>query len=319
MWFWFGVIQLHGRCFHFFRFGADSYPVDNKLRLLYVFQVQQLKVSFIHFSEGYLTSCTFDYLTDTFDNQLFVAVIFTFSYAIPMFLIMFFYSQIVKHVFSHEKKLREQAKKMNVESLRSNKAGTETAEIRIAKAAITVCFLFVASWTPYGKQIKFFFWLQRLFVMKKKKFFWTGVMALIGAFGNKQLLTPGVTMIPACTCKFVACIDPYVYAISHPKYRSGSSESTPPASSPQVINLQFGIYFFFQNWAPKTFTLARNCWKRRQAFGRSVCGNSWNIHPTCGLKHFQRSNYNLILYFFTRLSAIEQGLLSLSLTLSDSS
>lgn len=44
-------------------------------------------------------------------------------------------------------------------------------------------------------------------------------MSMIGAFGNKALLTPGVTMIPACTCKAVACLDPYVYAISHPKYR----------------------------------------------------------------------------------------------------
>lgn len=26
-------------------------------------------------------------------------------------------------------------------------------------------------------------------------------------------------MIPACACKFVACLDPYVYAISHPRYR----------------------------------------------------------------------------------------------------
>lgn len=60
---------------------------------------------------------------------------------------------------------------MNVESLRANQnAGAESAEIRIAKAALTVCFLFVASWTPYG------------------------VMALIGAFGNQQLLTPGVIL-----------------------------------------------------------------------------------------------------------------------------
>ncbi|XP_055300002.1 opsin, ultraviolet-sensitive-like [Sitodiplosis mosellana] len=147
--------------------------------------------------EGYLTSCTFDYLTDTFDNKLFVAVLFTFAYCIPMSLIIYYYSQIVKHVFSHEKQLRAQAKKMNVESLRSNQkgAGNVSAEVRIAKAAITICFLFVASWTPYG------------------------TMALIGSFGNKALLTPGVTMIPACTCKFVACLDPYVYAISHPRYR----------------------------------------------------------------------------------------------------
>ncbi|KOB76365.1 Ultraviolet wavelength-sensitive opsin, partial [Operophtera brumata] len=54
------------------------------------------------------------------------------------------------------------------QSLRANQqAGAESAEIRIAKAALTVCFLFVASWTPYG------------------------VMALIGAFGDQQLLTPG--------------------------------------------------------------------------------------------------------------------------------
>lgn len=55
-----------------------------------------------------------------------------------------------------------QAKKMNVESLRSNAGLQNTStEIRIAKAAITMCFLFVCSWTPYA------------------------VLALIGAFGNQ--------------------------------------------------------------------------------------------------------------------------------------
>ncbi|KAH8278747.1 hypothetical protein KR018_008200 [Drosophila ironensis] len=146
--------------------------------------------------EGYLTSCTFDYLTDNFDTRLFVGCIFFFSFVCPTTMITYYYSQIVGHVFSHEKALREQAKKMNVESLRSNvDKNKETAEIRIAKAAITICFLFFCSWTPYG------------------------VMSLIGAFGDKSLLTPGATMIPACACKMVACIDPFVYAISHPRYR----------------------------------------------------------------------------------------------------
>nr|ART29895.1 opsin [Heliconius atthis] len=146
--------------------------------------------------EGYLTACSFDYLTNTFDTKLFTGCIFIFAYAIPLCLIMYYYSGIVKQVFAHEAALREQAKKMNVESLRSNhNAAAESAEIRIAKAALTVCFLYVASWTPYG------------------------VMSLIGAFGDQQLLSPGVTMIPAIACKAVACIDPWVYAISHPKYR----------------------------------------------------------------------------------------------------
>lgn len=44
---------------------------------------------------------------------------------------------------------------MNVESLRSNQGNsTETAEVKIAKAAITICALFVAAWTPYGNKIK---------------------------------------------------------------------------------------------------------------------------------------------------------------------
>nr|QWV42649.1 ultraviolet sensitive opsin [Astenopholis sp. CRS 2021] len=146
--------------------------------------------------EGYLTACSFDYFMDSFDNRMFVGVIFTFSYVIPMTLIIYFYSQIVGHVVSHEKALKEQAKKMNVESLRSNVSqGAQSAEIRIAKAAITICFLYVASWTPYA------------------------VISMIGSFGDASVLTPGVTMIPALACKLVACIDPWVYAISHPRYR----------------------------------------------------------------------------------------------------
>lgn len=70
-------------------------------------------------------------------------MLFTFSYCIPMLLIIYYYSQICKHVFTHEKALRTQAKKMNIESLRTNTSST-TAEVRIARAAITICFLFVA-------------------------------------------------------------------------------------------------------------------------------------------------------------------------------
>lgn len=154
--------------------------------------------------EGYLTSCTFDYLTRTQETQIFVGVMFCICYVFPMSLIIYFYAQIVSHVVNHEKALREQAKKMNVESLRSNQnQQNQSAEIRIAKAAITICFLFVASWTPYA------------------------VLALIGAFGDQRLLTPGITMIPACTCKAVACLDPYVYAISHPRYRVELSKRLP--------------------------------------------------------------------------------------------
>jgi hypothetical protein len=54
-----------------------------------------------------------------------------------------------------------QAKKMNVESLRRRINKATSAEIRIAKAAIGICLLFVISWTPYA------------------------IIALIGAFGDQ--------------------------------------------------------------------------------------------------------------------------------------
>lgn len=58
-----------------------------------------------------------------------------------------------------------QAKKMNVESLRSNHdANAQSAEVRIAKAAITICFLFIAAWTPYA------------------------AVAMIGAFGDQWVI-----------------------------------------------------------------------------------------------------------------------------------
>ena len=44
----------------------------------------------------------------------------TFNLFFPLTLICYFYGNIVKAVVAHEKALRAQAKKMNVESLRSN-------------------------------------------------------------------------------------------------------------------------------------------------------------------------------------------------------
>ena len=95
--------------------------------------------------EGFLTSCTFDYITDTPEIRYFTATIFTFSYCIPMTLILTYYSRMVGHVMDHEKALREQAKKMNVESLRSNaNTNAQSAEVRIAKVIFPFYFKLLA-------------------------------------------------------------------------------------------------------------------------------------------------------------------------------
>jgi r-opsin len=159
-------------------------------------------IDICHFS--FLTTCSFDFLTDNDDTRVFVGTIFTWSYCFPMILICIFYSKLFGHVRSHEKMLKEQAKRMNVQSLSNNKENaSQSVEIRIAKAAFTIFFMFVCAWTPYA------------------------VVALIGAFGNRKLLTPLVTMIPAVFCKIVSCLDPWIYAISHPRYRQVLEKKVP--------------------------------------------------------------------------------------------
>lgn len=55
-----------------------------------------------------MTSCTIDYLTPTDETRAFIGIMFVICYVIPVSLVIFFYSQIVSHVFNHEKALREQ-------------------------------------------------------------------------------------------------------------------------------------------------------------------------------------------------------------------
>ncbi|CAH2039860.1 unnamed protein product, partial [Iphiclides podalirius] len=154
--------------------------------------------------EGFLTTCSFDYFSDDQDTKVFVAAIFVWSYAIPMALICYFYSQLFGAVRLHERMLQEQAKKMNVKSLASNKEdASKSVEIRIAKVAFTIFFMFVCGWTPYA------------------------IVTMTGAYGDRNLLSPVATMIPAVCCKIVSCIDPWVYAINHPRYRAELQKRVP--------------------------------------------------------------------------------------------
>lgn len=146
-------------------------------------------------TEGFLTTCSFDYLSDDPDTKVFVMAIFIWAYVIPLTFIVYFYSQLIKSIRSHEKMLRDQARKMNVKSLVSNQDKERSVELRIAKVAFTIFFLFLLAWTPYA------------------------TVALTGAFGNREALTPLATMLPAVFAKTVSCIDPWIYAINHPRYR----------------------------------------------------------------------------------------------------
>jgi len=145
--------------------------------------------------EGYLTSCTFDYMTQTQSNKIFTFILWFWDYFIPVSIIIFCYSKITSQVWNHEKELKAQAAKMNVSSLRSGEAAKTRNEIRVAKVGLQLTSVFLLAWTPYA------------------------AVAFIAAFGDRNKLTPFASMVPALCSKLTACIDPFIYAINHPKYR----------------------------------------------------------------------------------------------------
>ena len=110
-------------------------------------------------------TCSYDYLTEDWNHKSYVLYAFILNYALPMVIVIFFYSQIVKAVISHETALKAQAKKMNVTSLRSNAQQNESsAEVRICKVGLTLAGIYLLAWTPYA------------------------MISLVAAFGNRLVL-----------------------------------------------------------------------------------------------------------------------------------
>merc|ERR1712002_712085 len=154
--------------------------------------------------EGILTSCSFDYISQDWGTKSFGLFLFCMCYCFPITIITFVYSQIVGAIRAHEKALREQAKKMNVENLRSNAdANKQSAEVRIAKVAVSNVFLWLLTWTPYA------------------------AVVMTGLFGDQEKVTPLVSALPGLICKTASVYNPIMFAISHPKFRLALQECVP--------------------------------------------------------------------------------------------
>lgn len=79
-----------------------------------------------------MTACGTDYLSKDWISRSYVLAYSIFCYFLPLFIIVYSYTFIVQAVAAHEKNMREQAKKMNVASLRSEDKA-QSAECKLAK------------------------------------------------------------------------------------------------------------------------------------------------------------------------------------------
>jgi len=155
--------------------------------------------------EGLLITCSYDYLSEDWMKKSFVLYAFIGNYCIPMLCAIYFYSRIVVAVVKHEANLRKQAKKMNVDSLRAGDQQGDSAEVKIAKVAITNVMLWAVTWTPYASVV------------------------MMGAFGPRENtpLSPMMSQMPAFLAKMASCFNPMIFAMAHPKYREALAEKVP--------------------------------------------------------------------------------------------
>jgi r-opsin len=110
--------------------------------------------------------------------------------------------------------MREQAKKMNVASLRTGENADKSAEHKLAKVALVTISLWFMAWTPYL------------------------VINFAGIFG-KNNLSPLSTIWGSVFAKANAVYNPIVYGVSHPKYRAALIKRYPAlgcANEPIHVN-----------------------------------------------------------------------------------
>lgn len=136
--------------------------------------------------EGYLTSCSFDYLDQSTSSRIFILVFFFAAWMVPFLVITFCYTKIYRVVISGSS---------GASSRRGQEQEKRRTEVRLAGVVIGVVGLWFVAWTPYA------------------------VIALLGISGNAHFISPLSSMIPALFCKTASCIDPFIYAVTHPRFR----------------------------------------------------------------------------------------------------
>lgn len=152
--------------------------------------------------EGNMTACGTDYITKGWQSRSYILVYGIWVYFFPLLMIIYSYHFILKAVSKHEKNMREQAKKMNVVSLRSAEASSTSAECKLAKVALMTISLWFMAWTPY------------LIINFAGIFDWTK-------------LSPLATIWGSLFAKANAIYNPIVYGISHPRYRAALLKTFP--------------------------------------------------------------------------------------------
>lgn len=174
--------------------------------------------------EGNMTACRTDYLSTDVWSRSYIIAYSIWVWLLPLVIIVCFYYFIVAVVVQHEKQMKEQAKKMGIQSLRRDEFNNKkSTEIRLAKVALMTVSLWFIAWTPY-------------------------LIVNIAVLLKRDMVTPLFSIWGSVFAKASTVYNPIIYAISHPKYRDvlrehlpriGSRSPDPPAADHRSVNTAF--------------------------------------------------------------------------------
>lgn len=175
--------------------------------------------------EGFGTTCTFDYMSQAIEDRLYMLILITGGFLIPLMLILVSYTSILiklskrsRHLTNndsrnHELRTRPQSVHYfhaihSFQDIQSRTGSTidksenhqinqnlHRTEARAARTALLVCAIYCTAWGPYA------------------------FMATLSNFGYTQFHNVYSTSMLALCTKLAACINPLIYAFSSSSFR----------------------------------------------------------------------------------------------------
>ncbi|XP_050536762.1 rhodopsin, GQ-coupled-like isoform X2 [Daktulosphaira vitifoliae] len=158
--------------------------------------------------EGIGTSCSWNYTTRTLSNRLYYIYILFFGFLLPVLIIAYCYVFIVVSILDHNKEMadcnssiRSQGSdscdnKFSLNVPRRDQSMPIRSALRTSYIILILIALFMIAWTPYA------------------------IVTAIGQFGEKTLLKPWISSLPAIFAKASVVYNPIVYGLSHPHFRT---------------------------------------------------------------------------------------------------
>ena len=146
--------------------------------------------------EGFGTSCSFDFVTDSMLYKSFVIAIGAGGFLLPLSIIVCCYVYIFTEISKHKRTFMRTSKELKVVvSAGTNLLSKYPLDVKTAQIAFCCVVLFCVSWTPYA------------------------VIGWLGVLGFRDLINPWAVFLSAVFAKGSTLYNPIVYALSHPRFR----------------------------------------------------------------------------------------------------